>query len=138
VPRYTAYDGTGSVSVAVGLLAAVLLMALAKGWRRIQLGAQVVLILELLVLGGIGPSLATLAALIALPTPVLGIVYRVKRRLPRPGEMYILVSTLLASELLEVSSTTAHALRAQGQGCASGATARGHTLTRGSAQKPSH
>ncbi len=92
-----AHDGIWLLSASVGLPAAVLLMALAKGWRRIQLGAQVVLILELLVLGGIWPSLATLAALIALPSPVLGIVYLVQRRLPRPGEMYILVSTLLAS-----------------------------------------
>ena len=58
------------------------------------------MILELLVLGGIWPSLATLAALIALPSPVLGMVYLVKRRSTRPGEIYIFVSTLLASSSL--------------------------------------
>lgn len=95
-----AYDGIWLLSVAVALPAVVLLAALAKGWPRIQLGAQVVLILELLALGGIWPSLATLAALLALPAPVLGIVYLVQRRAPRPGEVYILVSTLLASSSL--------------------------------------
>lgn len=95
-----AYDGIWPFSVAVGLPAAVLLVALAQCWSGIQLAAQVVLILELLVLGGIWPSLATLAALIALPSPVLGMVYLVKRRSTRPGEIYIFVSTLLASSSL--------------------------------------
>jgi hypothetical protein len=95
-----AYDGIWPLSVAVGLPAAVLLLALANGWSRVQLAAQVCLILELVVLGGIWPSLATLAALIALPSPVLGIVYLVKRRSTRPGAIYILVSTLLASSSL--------------------------------------
>jgi hypothetical protein len=37
---------------------------------------------------------------IALPSPLLATVYLVKRRLPRRGEVYILVSTLLASSSL--------------------------------------
>jgi hypothetical protein len=92
-----AYEGIWQLSVAVAIPAGALLFALAKGWPRLQLGAQVFLILELLVLGGIWPSPATLAALIALPAPVLAVIYLVKRRSPRPGEVYILVCTLLAS-----------------------------------------
>lgn len=95
-----AYDGIWPISVAVGVPAAVLLWALYQGRQRLVLGAQVFLIVELLVLGAIWPSLVTLAALIALPAPVLGIVFLVRRRLPRPGEIYILVSTLLASSSL--------------------------------------
>ena len=92
-----AYDGIWLLSVAVVLPAVALLTARVEGWPRIQLGAQVVLSLELLALGGIWPSLATLAALLALPAPVLGIAYLVERRVPRAGEVYIFVSTLLAS-----------------------------------------
>jgi hypothetical protein len=80
--------------------AAVLLLALLKRWWRLQVAAQLVLIVELMVLGAIWPSQATLAALIALPAFVLGIAYLIKGCSPRWGEIYLLVSTLLASGLL--------------------------------------
>jgi hypothetical protein len=91
--------GTSRVFVAVPV--AVLFVApFFKNWWRLPLVAQLVLIALLIFLGSIWPSLYTLAALVALPSFVLGIVYLVKGRAPRCGEIYILVSTLLASAAL--------------------------------------
>lgn len=85
----------------VALPVAVLFLApFFEGWWRPPLAAQLVLIALLMFLGGIWPSLYTLAALVALPSFVLGIIYLVKGRAPRWGEIYILVSTLLASTAL--------------------------------------
>jgi hypothetical protein len=83
-----------------GLPALALLMALFRGWWRVQVAAQLVLIVELIIVGAIWPSQATIGALIALPSFVLGIIYLIKGRSPRWGEIYLLVSTLLASGLL--------------------------------------
>lgn len=87
-------------SAFLGVPGAVLLVALFKGWWRLQVAAQLVLIIELMILGAIWPSQATIAALIALPSFVLGVVYLIKGRSPRWGEIYLLASTLLASGLL--------------------------------------
>lgn len=88
------------LSACFGVPAAVLLVASFKGCWRLQVAAQLVLIAELVYLGAIWPSPATIAAIIALPALVLGIVYLVKGRSPRWGELYLLVSALLASGLL--------------------------------------
>jgi hypothetical protein len=88
-------------SVFVAVPVAVLFIApFFKGWWRLPLAAQLVLIALLMFLGSIWPSLYTLAAMVTLPSFVLGIIYLVRGRAPRWGEIYILVSTLLASAAL--------------------------------------
>lgn len=88
-------------SLFVAVPVAVLFIApFFKGWWRLPLAAQLVLIALLIFLGSIWPSLFTLAALAALPSFVLGIIYLAKGRAPRWGEIYILVSTMLASAAL--------------------------------------
>lgn len=95
-----AYDGVWQFSLCLAVPTAVLFLGLAKAWPRVQLLAQLALIIELLILGGIWPSVITLVALLALPSVVLGIIYLIKRQSPRWGRIYIVVSTLLASVFL--------------------------------------
>jgi hypothetical protein len=95
-----AFDGVWQFSVWLAVPTVVLFIGLIKAWPRVQLLAQVALIIELIILGGIWPSIITIVALLALPSVVLGIIYLIKRRSPRWGEIYLLVSTLLASVFL--------------------------------------
>lgn len=80
------------------------MLGLFKEWWRIQVAPQLVLIVELIVRGAICPAQATLAELITLPSFVRGIGYLIKGRSPRWGEIYLLVSTLLASALLLIQT----------------------------------
>lgn len=65
-----AYDGVWQFSLCLAVPTAVLFLGLAKAWPRVQLLAQLALIIELLILGGIWPSVITLVALLALPSVV--------------------------------------------------------------------
>jgi hypothetical protein len=81
------------------LLAAGLCCGVHKGWLRLRLASQCIIIGELIVFG-LAPSLATPAAIISLPAIVLAVVYLIRGRVGPQGEIYLTLCTLLASGFL--------------------------------------
>lgn len=92
-----AYLGFWWVSIGLVVPAAALCYALFREQMVLQFGAQLILLSELLLLGSIWPSVATIAALFALPALVLLGLSIVKRRASPKGGFYAPIATLLAS-----------------------------------------
>jgi hypothetical protein len=85
---------------AVALPAAVLCYAIISASLHLQLAAQILIIAEVIALGVVWPSFATIAALVVLPAIVSAVVHFIQGTAARVGQAYVSLSTLLASAFL--------------------------------------